>query len=236
MEFIREIPQSVQTLQIATNLFWRGVFGQLFIGAYMAWCHSEDLWGSIQAVGVAGLWMMILSTLATICLMNPLRLAPVADVMAIHAALPFLTALFALAFIRGKPHSTRSSTDMFSEECTGTSIAVLLLLFAAALSFCFLNRMLVRRFVPLRGDEPAFCFQKGSVKNTAFSAIYYSGQLTTNGSRLSTGLVSPACSPAPCSQPYPAFKILWPLTFNKAIIIGPRENSPRSVRRVRSRR
>ena len=129
MEFIREIPQSVQTLQIATNLFWRGVFGQLFIGAFMAWCHSEDLWGSIQAVGVAGLWMMILSTLATICLMNPLRLAPVADVMKIHAALPFLTALFALAFIRGKPHSTRSSTDMFSEKCTGTSIAVLLLLF-----------------------------------------------------------------------------------------------------------
>ena len=46
---------------------------------------------------------------------------------------------------------------MFSEKCTDTSIAVLLLLFAAAISFCFLNRMLVRRFVPLRGDESAFC-------------------------------------------------------------------------------
>ena len=42
---------------------------------------------------------MILSTFATICFINALRLAPVADVMTIHAALPFLTAMLALVFI-----------------------------------------------------------------------------------------------------------------------------------------
>lgn len=43
---------------------------------------------------MAGFGVMLLSTIATI--INALRLAPVADVMTIHAALPFMTAILAL--------------------------------------------------------------------------------------------------------------------------------------------
>ncbi len=86
------------TLDVWTVLFWRGIFGGLFIGAYVAWRYRKGLWEAIRAIGAPGLWVMMLSTLATICFINALRLAPVADVMTIHAAIPFMTAMLALIF------------------------------------------------------------------------------------------------------------------------------------------
>ncbi|GLS34863.1 hypothetical protein GCM10010869_04510 [Mesorhizobium tianshanense] len=86
------------TLDVWTVLFWRGIFGGLFIGAYVAWRYRKDLWGANRAIGMPGFWVMVLSTLATICFINALRLAPVADVMTIHAAIPFMTAILALFF------------------------------------------------------------------------------------------------------------------------------------------
>lgn len=94
------------TLDVWTLLFWRGIFGGLFIGAYVAWRHRNDLLGSVRATGMAGLGVMLLSTLATICFINALRLAPVADVMTIHAALPFMTAILALVFTGEREHWT----------------------------------------------------------------------------------------------------------------------------------
>lgn len=86
------------TLDVWTVLFWRGIFGGLFIGTYVVWRYRNDLLGAIRAIGMAGFWVMLLSTIATICFINALRLAPVADVMTIHAALPFMTAILALVF------------------------------------------------------------------------------------------------------------------------------------------
>lgn len=86
------------TLDVWTVLFWRGIFGGLSIGAYVAWRYRQDLWRAVRAMGMPGLWVMVLSTLATICFINALRLAPVADVMTIHAAIPFMTAILALVF------------------------------------------------------------------------------------------------------------------------------------------
>lgn len=86
------------TLDVWTLLFWRGIFGGLFIGAYVAWRYRNDLLVAIRAIGMAGFGVMLLSTIATICFINALRLAPVADVMTIHAALPFMTAILALVF------------------------------------------------------------------------------------------------------------------------------------------
>ncbi len=87
------------TLDVWTVLFWRGIFGGLFIGAYVAWRNRQDLQGAVMAMGMAGLWVTLLSTLATICFINALRLAPVADVMTIHAAIPFMTAVLTLVFV-----------------------------------------------------------------------------------------------------------------------------------------
>lgn len=84
------------TLDVWTILFWRGLFGGLFIAAYIAWRHRREGWQAVRAIGRAGLWVTLLSTIATICFIGALRLAPVADVMTIHAAIPFMTALIAL--------------------------------------------------------------------------------------------------------------------------------------------
>jgi drug/metabolite transporter (DMT)-like permease len=87
------------TLDVWTMLFWRGVFGGSFIGAYLAIGHRQRVWGAIRAIGLPGIWVMVLSTAATICFINALRLAPVAEVMTIHAIIPFMTAALALVFL-----------------------------------------------------------------------------------------------------------------------------------------
>lgn len=84
------------TLDVWTILFWRGLFGGLFIAAYIAWRHRREGWRALRAMGRPGLSVTLLSTIATICFIGALRLAPVADVMTIHAAIPFMTALLAL--------------------------------------------------------------------------------------------------------------------------------------------
>ncbi|MCX8997218.1 DMT family transporter [Rhizobiaceae bacterium BDR2-2] len=76
-------------LDVWTVLFWRGIFGGFFIAAYLLWSHGKDLRETIRAIG---LWV-------TICFIHALRLAPVADVMTIGAAIPFMTALMALVFM-----------------------------------------------------------------------------------------------------------------------------------------
>ncbi|NTE89606.1 MULTISPECIES: DMT family transporter [Agrobacterium] len=86
-------------LDVWTVLFWRGIFGGLFIGAYVVWRYRQDLRRTVLAIGMPGFWVMVLSTVATVCFINALRLAPVADVMTIHAAIPFMTAVIALVFL-----------------------------------------------------------------------------------------------------------------------------------------
>lgn len=86
-------------LDVWTMLFWRGVFGGAFIGAYVCWRHRRNVTGAFKAMGMAGLWVTALSAVATISFISALRLSPVADVMTIHAAIPFLTAILAFAFI-----------------------------------------------------------------------------------------------------------------------------------------
>lgn len=91
--FTRLIEQDVWTV-----LFWRGMFGSLFIGAWVASRHRSNTLEAIKAMGWPGFWVTLFSTLATICFISALKLAPVAEVMTIHAAIPFLTALLAATF------------------------------------------------------------------------------------------------------------------------------------------
>lgn len=85
-------------LDVWTILFWRGLFGGAFIAAFIAWRHRGDLVGRFRAMGVPGICVTLLSALATICFIGALRLSPVADVMTIHAAIPFMTAGLAFLF------------------------------------------------------------------------------------------------------------------------------------------
>src|ERR1700747_1060898 len=68
-----------------TLLFWRGLYGGLFIAAYIIWVHGRDPLAAVRAVGCAGLLVAACSTVATICFINALERTSVADVMVINA-------------------------------------------------------------------------------------------------------------------------------------------------------
>ncbi|MBX9942685.1 MAG: DMT family transporter [Reyranella sp.] len=82
-----------------TMLFWRGLFGGLFIAAFVVWRDGRGAMGALRAIGRDGLLVAACSALATVCFLNALRLTSVADVLVIGATAPFLTAALAWALI-----------------------------------------------------------------------------------------------------------------------------------------
>src|SRR4249920_1223444 len=81
-----------------TMLFWRGLFGGLFIAGYIVWRHGAGAAEAFRRIGRAGLVVAGCSTVATICFVNALRETTVADVLVINATAPFLTAAMAWAW------------------------------------------------------------------------------------------------------------------------------------------
>ena len=82
-----------------TMLFWRGLFGGLFIAGFVVWRDGRGAVGALRAIGRDGLLVALCSALATVCFLNALRLTSVADVLVIGATAPFLTAALARLFI-----------------------------------------------------------------------------------------------------------------------------------------
>jgi drug/metabolite transporter (DMT)-like permease len=75
-----------------TILFWRGLFGGLFLFAMVAWRERGRVIQASRGIGRDGLLIAVCSAVATVCFLNGLRLSSVADVMVIDATIPFLTA------------------------------------------------------------------------------------------------------------------------------------------------
>ena len=73
-------------------LFWRGSFAGLFIACFIVWRYRRDTWAAVRAIGLPGLAVASLSTLATILFINAFRRTSVADVTIIFATAPFVTA------------------------------------------------------------------------------------------------------------------------------------------------
>ncbi len=97
--FVRLLPFDMWTI-----VFWRGVFGTAFIGAYVLWRFGGG--GSVTVIrrmGGAGVLITLCLT-ATITLMVPaFQNTAVANVMTIYAALPFFTAAIAWIWLRERP-------------------------------------------------------------------------------------------------------------------------------------
>lgn len=93
--FTRLIPVDAWTL-----LFWRGLFGGVFLAGVVSWQLRGKLWSSIRAMGWEGVAVTVCSAVATICFLNAMRLTAVADVMVIDAAIPFITAGLAWLILR----------------------------------------------------------------------------------------------------------------------------------------
>lgn len=75
-----------------TMLFWRGLFGGLFLFAAVAWREHGRVAQAVRDIGRDGLLIAVGSAVATVCFLNAFRLSSVADVMVIDATIPFLTA------------------------------------------------------------------------------------------------------------------------------------------------
>lgn len=79
-------------VDVWTMLFWRGVFGGLFLVAMLVWRERTKTLGAVLAIGRGGILIGLCSAVATVCFINAMRLASVADVLVIDATIPFLTA------------------------------------------------------------------------------------------------------------------------------------------------
>jgi len=81
-----------------TMLFWRGLFGGLFIAGYVYWRDGADAFMTLRRIGRLGLLAAACSAVATICFINALRQTTVADVLVINATAPFVAAALAWAW------------------------------------------------------------------------------------------------------------------------------------------
>lgn len=99
--FTRLIP-----LDVWTVLFWRGLFGGLFIAGFIVGFHRRGTLAAVRAVGWGGLLMAGCATVATICFVHALRRTTVADVSVIYGVAPFATALMAWIACAERPSRT----------------------------------------------------------------------------------------------------------------------------------
>jgi len=81
-----------------TMLFWRGLFGGLFIAGYVVCRDGTGALAALRRIGVPGLVAAGCSAAATICFINALRQTTVADVLVINATAPFFAAALAWAW------------------------------------------------------------------------------------------------------------------------------------------
>src|ERR1051326_4241031 len=88
--FTRLIPPGAWTL-----LFWRGIYGGLFIAGFTIWLQRRDAIAAVRAIGWSGLMVAACSSFATTCFINALERTSVADVMVITATTPFFAAAIA---------------------------------------------------------------------------------------------------------------------------------------------
>ncbi len=75
-----------------TMLFWRGVFGGLFLTGMLMWREHGRVVRAVCAIGRDGVAIALCSAVATVCFLNALRLSTMADVLVIDATIPFVTA------------------------------------------------------------------------------------------------------------------------------------------------
>ena len=90
-----------------TLVFWRSVFGALFLAAVLVWQERRGTLRVIGTMGLPGWGVVIFSTIIVVSFMGALRLTAVADVMIIQATLPFMVA--ALAWLVMRERASRAT-------------------------------------------------------------------------------------------------------------------------------
>jgi drug/metabolite transporter (DMT)-like permease len=93
-------------LDVWTVLFWRALFGGMFIAGYIVWQRGGRVLPAIRGMGAGGIAVTIASALATICFIGAPRQTSVADVLVINATAPFITAALAYVWTAEREHLT----------------------------------------------------------------------------------------------------------------------------------
>lgn len=93
--FTRLIP-----LDVATLLFWRGLFAGATIAGLVLAQHGRASLAALRAIGGGGVLVAALSALASYLYLAAFRHTTVADVSIIYATLPLVTAALAWALLR----------------------------------------------------------------------------------------------------------------------------------------
>lgn len=96
--FVRLLPFDVWSI-----IVWRGVFGTLFVGAFVIWQFRGKLISAIHDLGFAGAIVTACSTAIIFLFPAAFQHASVANVVIIYAALPFVTAAISWILLREKP-------------------------------------------------------------------------------------------------------------------------------------
>lgn len=99
-------------LDVWTVLFWRALFGGIFIASYVVWQQGRRVLPAIRQMGIAGIAVTVSSALATICFINALRQTSVADVLVINATAPFITTALAYGWTADREHWTTLAASL----------------------------------------------------------------------------------------------------------------------------
>jgi drug/metabolite transporter (DMT)-like permease len=105
--FVRLLPFDMWTI-----VFWRGVFGSVFIGTYVLWRFRGATLGTIRRMGAAGVLITLCSTGAITLAVPAFQHTSVANAMTIYAALPFFTAAIAWIWLRERPSALTMTASL----------------------------------------------------------------------------------------------------------------------------
>ena len=96
--FTRLLPFDLWTI-----IAWRGLFGTLFIGAYVLWRYGRDTLGTVRRMGRMGGLVTLCSTAAITMFVPAFQRTSIANAFTIYAALPFVTAGISWLWLRERP-------------------------------------------------------------------------------------------------------------------------------------
>jgi drug/metabolite transporter (DMT)-like permease len=96
--FVRLMP-----FDLGTIVFWRGVFGTLFVAAFILARYGRDAARIFRSIGWPGIGMSLFPTATVILFTAAVQLTSVANAFTILAALPFVSAAIAWVWIRERP-------------------------------------------------------------------------------------------------------------------------------------
>jgi drug/metabolite transporter (DMT)-like permease len=96
--FVRLLPYDMWTI-----VFWRGLFGTLFIGTFVLWRFGTETFTVIRRMGGMGVAITVFSVAAITLFIPAFQHTSIANAMTIYAALPFFTAAVAWLWAGERP-------------------------------------------------------------------------------------------------------------------------------------